>query len=113
MGVKKNKGNRMSAAELEDQEFLKGEKAAPVAVTVKKEVVPTPVHNRRMKAKLSNERRINAVVSGRYKQGQRLPDGWKVEGYLMGKSNKQKETPKTKTETQVEKVLRKMKVRNN
>lgn len=60
----------------------------------------------------SNLRRLKAVFNGNWKRGQKLPDGWKGDGFLIGKTNtKEREKAKTKTESQVERVMRKMKLR--
>lgn len=101
-GRKARRSKELSAAELEDQEVLKP-------------VEPKLTHEqflRKDKKEQSNLRRLKAVFDGRWKRGQKLPDGWKGDGFRID-SGPKKETKveKPKADTQVDRILKKMKVR--
>lgn len=93
----------LSAAELEDQEVLKP-------------VEPKLTHEqflRKDKKEQSNLRRLKAVFNGKWKRGQKVPDGWKGDGFRMDSGGPRREVKKVekKTDTQVDRILKKMKIR--
>lgn len=99
--ARRNK-QELSAAELEDQEVLKPAE-------------PKLTHEqflKKDKKEKSNLRRLKAVFDGRWKRGQKLPDGWKGDGFRIDSGGPRREVKvEKKTDTQVERILKKMKVR--